>query len=162
MARGTTLIDPTLDLCSNSYKSDSGRQARRQVIVNGKDLPYQFLSTEVVKYVKVEDASFALNELKSNYLSCMDKRGFLENGIFIPYEFVDIEFSEKMKRIDRDSLVVLAKIGGGSGARNLLAVYTFKGQYFSGLYAVKSGQEEFGVSEVYAWLEVASVMASRL
>lgn len=64
MARGTTLLDPTLDLCGSNYTSESGREIRRQISVTKVGMPYSFLSTEAVKYKSVAAANSALAELK--------------------------------------------------------------------------------------------------
>ena len=71
MARGTTLDDPTLDLCSATYKSESGRQYRRQITVSKVGTPYLFLSTEVVKYKDKSALDAAQAELKANYSACV-------------------------------------------------------------------------------------------
>jgi hypothetical protein len=48
MGRGTTLEDPTLDLCSAQFDSELLRKERRQVLANRSGNPYLFLSTESV------------------------------------------------------------------------------------------------------------------
>ncbi|MGA0902453.1 MAG: hypothetical protein ACO3RD_06095, partial [Candidatus Nanopelagicaceae bacterium] len=82
MARGTTLQDPTLDLCAANYASESGREVRRQISVTKVGSPYLFLSSESVKYKSVAAAEAALTELKKNYEACVKNKGGTENGLF--------------------------------------------------------------------------------
>jgi hypothetical protein len=58
--------------------------------------------------------------------------------------------------------VVHAQIGKDGSARQLLAFYQFNGEYFTGLYLVKTGNKIFSDAEVLRWTEVAGVMKDRL
>jgi hypothetical protein len=141
MARGTTLDDPTLDLCSATYKSESGRQYRRQVSANKVGSPYLFLSSEVVKYKDKSAADVALTELVSNYQACVKNKGGVErDGTFTDYTFTPMPQSNL----------------------ELLAFYQFKGEMFTGLYVVKGGEVGFDDAEVKRWFAAASLMATRL
>ena len=53
MVRGTTLEDPTLDLCSANFDSELLRKERRQISVAKSGNPYLFLSSETVRYKKI-------------------------------------------------------------------------------------------------------------
>ena len=162
MARGTTLLDPTLDLCSATYASESGREVRRQLSVNRVGSPYLFLSSESVKYKSGAAANAAVAELKRNYEACIVNKGGTENGIFTNYTFQPLLISNTDLVDEKSRVVVRATIGKGLGARQLLGVYQFSGQYFTGLYIVVAGEKPIADSEVARWLDVAGVMAKRL
>ena len=163
MARGTTLEDPTLDLCSATYKSESGRQYRRQVSANKVGSPYLFLSSEVVKYKDKSAADAALTELVSNYQACVKNKGGIErDGTFIDYTFTPMPQSNLELVPESSRVLVRAQIGKGVSARQLLAFYQFKDEIFTGLYVVKAGEIGFDDAEVNRWFEAASLMATRL
>ena len=163
MARGTTLDDPTLDLCSATYKSESGRQYRRQVSASKVGSPYLFLSSEVVKYKDKSAADAALTELVSNYQACVKNKGGTErDGTFTDYTFTPMPLSDLELVPESSRVLVRAQIGKGVSARQLLAFYQFKGEIFTGLYVVKGGEAGFDDAEVKRWFEAASLMATRL
>jgi hypothetical protein len=163
MARGTTLDDPTLDLCSATYKSESGRQYRRQVSANKVGSPYLFLSSEVVKYKDKSAADAALAELTSNYQACVKNKGGVErDGTFVDYTFTPMPQSDLELVPESSRVLVRAQIGKGVSARQLLAFYQFKGEIFTGLYVVKAGEVGFDDAEVKRWFEAASLIATRL
>ena len=163
MGRGTTLEDPTLDLCAATYKSESGRQYRRQVTASKVGAPYLFLSSEVVKYKDKAAADAALAELQSNYSACVKNKGGTErDGAFIEYAFSPLPFSDAVLVPESSRVLVRAQIGKGVTARQLLAFYQFKGEMFTGLYVVKAGETPISDVEVKRWFDAASVMAQRL
>jgi hypothetical protein len=163
MARGTTLEDPTLDLCAANYKSESGRQYRRQVMASKVGYPYLFLSTEVVKYKDKSAADAALAELQANYAACVKNKGGVErDGTFVDYAFSPLPLSDAPLVAENSRVLVRAQIGKGVTARQLLAFYQFKGDMFTGLYIVKAGEDAYSDAEVKRWFEAASVMAQRL
>ena len=163
MFRGTTLDDPTLDLCSATYKSESGRQYRRQVSANKVGSPYLFLSSEVVKYKDKSAADAALSELISNYQTCVKNKGGTErDGTFVDYTFTPMPQSDLELVPESSRVLVRAQIGKGVSARQLLAFYQFKAEIFTGLYVVKAGEVGFDDAEVKRWFEAASLMATRL
>ena len=163
MERGTTLLDPTLDLCSAVYKSETGRQFRRQMIALKSDSPYLFLSSETVKYRDRTSALAALNELKSNYSACVKNKGGVESGgTFVDYSFSPVQ-SDLLGLVDEESRVVVrAQIGKDKAARQLFAVYQFNGEMFTGLYVVKDGEIGFSDDEIRDWLVAGSAFAKRL
>jgi hypothetical protein len=162
MARGTTLQDPTLDLCGGSFPSENSRVARRQISVTKVGSPYQFLSSETVRYSNVVAASGAYSELKKSYEDCIKNKGGTENGLFINYSFQELPSSFITKTLVTNSLVVRATLGVNPTARQLLAVYQFNGVLFTGLYVVKSGSKPIEDSETLRWLNVASLLSNRL
>jgi hypothetical protein len=163
MERGTTLLDPSLDLCSATYKSESGRQYRRQVIASKMGSPYIFLSSEVVKYVDKSAADSALAELKTNYEACLKNKGGSESdGTFTDYTFTPLPISDAALLPEGSRVLVRAQIGKGASARQLLAFYQFREELFTGLYIVKAGEIGYSDSETKRWFEVAAVMAERL
>ena len=162
MARGTTLLDPTLDLCSSNYVSESGRETRRQISVTKVGMPYTFLSSESVKYKSVAAANAALTELKKNVEECITSKGFNENGLFTSYAFQPLPLSNAPMVDEKSRVVVRVTIDTGARARQLLGVYQYSGQYFTGLYIVLPGEKAIADAEVLRWLDVAGVMAKRL
>jgi hypothetical protein len=162
MARGTTLLDPTLDLCGSNYLSESGREIRRQISVTKVGSPYLFLSSESVKYKSAAAANAALAELKRNYESCVKNKGATENGVFTDYSFQSLPKSNAVLVDEASRVLVRATIGKGAAARQLLAFYQYNGAYFTGLYIVTAGNKPIADAEVLRWYEVAAVMAERL
>ena len=163
MDRGTTLSDPTLDLCSASFSSDNDRVSRRQVLVTGESSPYEFLSTEVVKYANSIAASNALAELKATYQLCRQAGGGISStGVFTPYNFYDIAEFPTGHIQESGRVVIRSTYGSVGGEKQLLAIYQFKGSFFTGLYVVRSGLEKMGDKEVSRWLNVAATLARRL
>jgi hypothetical protein len=163
MARGTTLEDPTLDLCSATYKSESGRQYRRQITVSKVGSPYLFLSTEVVKYKDKSALDAALAELKANFSACVKNKGGVErDGTFVDYSFTSLPTTDVALVGEESRVLVRAQIGKGVTARQLLAFYQFKGEMFTGLYIVKAGEIGFSDAEVKRWFDAAGIVAGRL
>ncbi len=162
MARGTTLLDPTLDLCGSNYTSESGREIRRQISVTKVGSPYLFLSSESVRYRSVAAANAALAELKKNYEACVTNKGGTENGVFTEYSFQSLPTIKAALVDEKSRVVVRATIGKGQAARQLLGVYQYSGMYFTGLYVVTAGEKPIADDEVLRWLDVAGVMAKRL
>lgn len=162
MARGTTLLDPTLDLCGATYASESNRTARRQIAVTKVGSAYQFLSSESVRYRSEAAAFSAFQELKKNYENCVRDKGGTENGVFVGYEFQMLPNGGSAILADPSRILVRATLGTGASARQLFAVYQFSGSYFSGLYVVKSGAKPIDDSEVTRWINVASIFAQRI
>ncbi len=163
MARGTTIDDPTLDLCSANYNSETGRQFRRQVTVTKIGTPYLFLSSEVVKYKDESAGEAALAELRDNFSACVKNKGGVErDGTFVDYSFTPMPAIDASLVAEGSRVLVRAQIGKGVTSRQLLAFYQFKGEMFTGLYIVKAGEIGFSDSEVLSWFDVASVLAKRL
>ena len=163
MARGTTLDDPSLDLCSASYPSESERRARRQVIANKAGSEYVFLSSEVVRYSSLAASAQAISELKENYRKCQLNGGGVESdGGFVNYTFLQLpKYATKLVPVE-NLLIAYAKIGQGPSERSLLGIYQFQGTIFSGLYLVKGANSSFSSDEVLRWIEAAGVIAKRL
>lgn len=163
MARGTTLEDPSLDLCSATYKSEAGRQYRRQISVTKVGSPYLFLSSEVVKYKDKVAADAALAELKANYAACVKNKGGVESdGTFVDYTFSALPSSDAVLVNENSRVLVRAQIGKEVTARQLLAFYQFNGEMFTGLYVVTAGEKPLSDTETKRWFEAASVLAKRL
>lgn len=162
MVRGTTLADPTLDLCGGNYKSESGREARRQISVTKVGNPYLFLSSEVVKYKSVSAAKSAIDELKSKFEACIKAGGFTEDGVFTKQEFKSLNLDTKGLVDQETRVLVHSKIGTGLETRTLLAFYQFYDSYFTGLYIVSPKAEWFSDSEILQWNETAKVLAKKM
>jgi hypothetical protein len=162
MARGTTLLDPTLDLCAANYASETGREVRRQISVTKVGSPYLFISSESVKYKSIAAAEAALAELKKNYEACVKNKGGTENGLFTSYTFQSLPKSDAKLVAEDKRVLVRATIGTGAAARQLLAFYQYSGAYFTGLYVVLAGEKPIADTEVLRWFDVAEVMAKRL
>jgi hypothetical protein len=124
---------------------------------------YLFLSTEVVKYKDKAAADAALAELQSNYNACVKNKGGVErDGTFVDYTFSQLPTSDAQLVNENSRVLVRAQIGKGVTARQLLAFYQFKGEMFTGLYIVKSGETPISDAEVKRWFDAAGVLANRL
>ncbi len=163
MYRGTTLEDPSLDLCAAKYNSESGREYRRQISVTKSGSPYSFLSSEVVKYKDKAAADAALAELKANYAACVKNKGGVESdGSFVDYSFINLPASDAVLVNENQRVLVRAQIGKGVSARQLLAFYQFNGEMFTGLYVVTGGEKALSDEETKRWFDAASVLGQRL
>jgi hypothetical protein len=163
MGRGTTLEDPTLDLCSSTFDSELLRKERRQVVAAKTGNPYVFLSTEVVRYKTAAAAEQALSEIKASYASCVKNSGGTErDGIFTKYEFLELPKLPSNLVAPNQRVMVHAKIGEGESIRYLFGAYQYQKDMFTGLYVVRAGDQDFSQDELSRWLEVAGVMAERL
>lgn len=163
MARGTTLFDPTLDLCKSNYRSDMGRSSRRQVSATTVQSKYLFVSSEVVRYTDQAAAQEAINELRRTLPDCRSRGGYEESGNFTKYEFVDIPNGLASLLVALpDRFIVRVSIGAGKEAQDLLAFYQFSGTYFTGMYIVKSGSQSITDEEMKEWFTAASTLALRL
>lgn len=116
-----------------------------------------------IKYANPVAASNALAELKATYQLCRQAGGGMSPvGQFTPYSFYDVvETPEALVKESR-RLIVRASYGFAEGERQLLAVYQFRGSFFTGLYIVKTGAEKMSDGEVKRWLDVAAALANRL
>jgi len=163
MNRGTTLEDPSLDLCAADYQSEFDRQERRQVVATKPGSPYVFLSSEVVRYTSDAAGRRAIAELKEKYQKCVSNGGGNEkSGAFVKYSFLPVpSFSSKLVA-DENRVIAYAKIGEGESLRTLFAVYQFQEALFSGLYVVRGGDTAFTQGEILRWLDVAGVISKRL
>ena len=163
MIRGTTLEDPSLDLCSSNFPSESNRRERRQMSVTRKDSPYVFLSTEVVRYSSITAAQAAKSELTKALEQCVIDGGFRDSaGAKIPYAFNTLPTPPAGVVAEDSRVFVNAQIDVGTGARQLLGFYQFSGAVFTGLYILTTGDKPFPEDQVKRWLDTAVLMATRL
>lgn len=164
MARGTTLLDPTLDLCEFEFKSDQERSARRQMSATKVGSPYIFLSTEVVRYKSESSAQSALAELKANLKRCIAEGGGMNRtGNKTVYQFSPNSLPKYEGIVsDANGVFVHTIIGAGSQARALLGFYQFKGDILSGLYVVSNQGTYFSSSTIEHWSQVAAILGMRL
>ncbi len=163
MARGTTLEDPTLDLCNAKFESESGRAERRQLAILKNPSPFAFLSSEVVRYSSVESGNTALKELKKVLEDCKSQGGYKDAiGNLVPYTFNALPTAPGTLVPENNRVLVHATIGSGADSRQMLAFYQFNGAIFTGLYVLTASQTPFSESEVKKWLKVAGTMAQRL
>ncbi len=163
MTRGTTLEDPTLDLCNGTFTSEKGRAERRQMNVFKQNSPFAFLSSEVVRYSSSKAASDAQAELAKVFAQCQIDKGYKDaTGNLTPYEFYSIKNIPTGLVSENQRVLVHATIGSGSDARQMIAVYQFNGEMFTGLYVLTASQEKYTDAQVAKWLKVAVTMAERL
>ena len=161
MARGTTLEDPSLDLCNGTFLSEKERVERRQVAATKVGTTFSFLSTEVVKYTSAAAASAAQKELVKVLAQCQSEKGYLDStGAPVPYEFKKLPTIPAGVVSEGNRVFVHAVIDSGIRARTLLGFYQFSGDTFTGLYVLNA--EGFSDAQVSKWLKVAVTMAERL
>ncbi len=161
MARGTTLLDPSLDLCNGTYASEKDRVERRQVTATKVGSTFSFLSTEVVKYSSAAAASAAQKELVKVLAQCQIDKGYKDStDTLVPYEFKKLPAVPTGVVSEGNRVFVHAVIDSGVRARTLLGFYQFTGDTFTGLYVMNA--EGFNDAQVAKWLKVAATMGQRL
>jgi hypothetical protein len=161
MANGTTLLDPSLDLCNGTYASEKDRVERRQVMATKVGSTFSFLSTEVVKYSSAAAASAAQKELVKVLAKCQADKGYKDStDTLVPYEFKKLPAVATGVVSDGNRVFVHAVIDSGIRARTLLGFYQFNGDMFTGLYVLNA--DGFSDAQVAKWLKVAATMGQRL
>ena len=159
IARGTTLLDATLDVCSGDFPSEKTRVLRRQVAANKEGSPYSFLSTETVKYKDSASAESALTDLDNVVAKCKIAGGFKgADGAITKYVFSDtpkFTFADGVK-----GRVLLTLIGEGVSARWLLGFFQIKGELAVNTYLVRA--EKFSDADIKRWSQVAAEISTRL
>ena len=161
MGKGTTLDDPSLDLCNGVFLSEKERVERRQVAASKEGSTFAFLSSEVVRYSSAAAASAAQKELVKVLNDCKDNKGYTDaTGTLIPYEFKTLSNIPVGVVSESNRVFVYTNIDSGTRARTLLGFYQFTGDMFTGLYVMNT--EGFSDAQVAKWLKVAATMASRL
>jgi hypothetical protein len=161
MANGTTLLDPSLDLCSGTYASEKDRVERRQVTATKVGSTFSFLSTEVVKYSSAAAASAAQKELVKVLAQCQTDKGYKDStDTLVPYDFKKLPALPVGVVSEGNRVFVHAVIDSGVRARTLLGFYQFNGDTFTGLYVMNA--EGFNDAQIAKWLKVAATMGQRL
>jgi hypothetical protein len=161
MANGTTLLDPSLDLCNGTYASEKDRVERRQVMATKVGSTFSFLSTEVVKYSSAAAASAAQKELVKVLAKCQADKGYKDStDTLVPYEFKKLPAVPAGVVSDGNRVFVHAVIDSGIRARTLLGFYQFNGDMFTGLYVLNA--DGFSDAQVAKWMKVAATMGQRL
>jgi hypothetical protein len=161
MNGGTTLVDPSLDLCNGAFASEKERVERRQVTATKEGSTFTFLSTEVVKYSSVAAANRAQKELVNVLAQCQIDKGYKDStGTLMPYEFKTLSNIPAGVVPEDNRLFVHTVIDTEDRARTLLGFYQFNGETFTGLYVMNT--KGFTDAQVAKWLKVAVTMANRL
>ena len=161
MANGTTLLDPSLDLCSGKFDSEKDRVERRQVMATKVGSTFTFLSTEVVKYSSAAAASAAQKELVKVLAQCQIDKGYKDStDSLVPYDFKKLPAVPVGVVSEGNRVFVHAVIDSGVRARTLLGFYQFNGDTFTGLYVMNA--EGFSDAQIAKWLKVAATMGQRL
>jgi len=161
MSGGTTLIDPSLDLCNGVFASEKDRLERRQVTATKAGSTFQFLSTEVVKYSSAAAASAGQKELVKVLAQCQSEKGHKDpTGALTAYDFKELKNIPVGVVAEGNRVFVNAVIGTGISARTLLGFYQFNGDTFTGLYVMNS--QGFSDAQIAKWLRIAATMAQRL
>ena len=159
IARGTTLLDATLDICSGDFPSEKSRVLRRQVAAFKEGSPYSFLSTETVKYKDSLAAESALTDIDNVVAKCKVSGGFKgADGALTKYAFSDspkFVFADGVK-----GRVILTLIGEGANARWLLGFFQIKGELAVNTYLVRA--EKFTDADIKRWSQVATDISTRL
>ena len=161
MSGGTTLVDPSLDLCGGTFESEKERVERRQVLALKEDSTFAFLSTEVVKYSSAAAASAAQKELVKVMAQCQAEKGYKNaTGTLVPYDFKSFKAIPAGVVADNNRVFVHAVIDSAENSRTLLGFYQFNGDTYTGLYVLNT--KGFTDAQVAKWLNVAVTMAARL
>ena len=163
MGGGTTLDDPSLDLCNATYASEKDRLERRQVAATKVGSAFAFLSTETVRYSSAAAAQAAQKELVKAMAQCVIDKGYKDTtGLAVPYTFSEIKNLPNGLVAEGSRVFVRAQIDSGVRTRQLLGFYQFNGDMFTGLYVMTASETGFTDAQVATWLQVAVVMAQRL
>jgi hypothetical protein len=161
MNNGTTLLDPSLDLCNGTFNSERDRVERRQVMATKVGSTFTFLSTEVVRYSSVAAATAAQKELVKVLAQCQADKGYKDpTGNLVPYSFKKLPTIPAGVVPEGNRVFVHAVIDSDVRSRTLLGFYQFSGDTFTGLYVLNS--DGFSDAQVAKWLKVAVTMADRL
>ena len=161
MNGGTTLVDPSLDLCNATFASEKDRVERRQVLALKEDSTYSFLSTEVVKYSSAAAASAAQKELVKVLAKCQLDKGYKDaTGNLVSYDFKSFKAIPAGVVAENNRVFVHAVIDSDENARTLLGFYQFNGDTLTGLYVLNA--KGFSDAQVAKWLNLAVTMAQRL
>ena len=161
MNGGTTLVDPSLDLCNGTFASEKQRVERRQVTATKEGSTFTFLSTEVVKYSSAAAAAGAQKELVKVLAQCQLDKGYKDaTGTLMPYEFKTLGNIPAGVVSENNRLFVHTVIDSEDRARTLLGFYQFIGDTFTGLYVMNT--KGFTDAQVAKWLRMAVTMATRL
>jgi len=161
MANGTTLLDPSLDLCNGKFDSEKDRVERRQVTATKVGSTFSFLSTEVVKYSSAAAASAAQKELVKVLAQCQTDKGYKDStGTLVPYDFKKLTTIPAGVVSEGNRVFVHTVIDTDIRARTLLGFYQFNGDTFTGLYVMNA--DGFSDAQVAKWLKVAATMGQRL
>jgi hypothetical protein len=161
MNNGTTLLDPSLDLCNGNYASEKDRVERRQVMATKNGSTFSFLSTEVVRYSSAAAASAAQKELVKVLAQCQADLGYTDAaGAKVSYELKSLKNIPVGVVSEGNRVFVHAVMDSGPRARTLLGFYQFNGDTFTGLYVLNSAG--FSEAQVSKWLKIAATMGQRL
>jgi hypothetical protein len=161
MQKGTTLDDPSLDLCNGVFLSEKERIGRRQVTATKEGSTFAFLSTEVVRYSSAAAASAAQKELVKVLNDCKTNKGYTDaTGTLVPYDFKTLSNIPAGVVSESNRVFVYTNIDLGANTRTLLGFYQFNGDMFTGLYVMNTAG--FTDAQVAKWLKVAATMATRL
>lgn len=161
MFNGTTLIDPSLDLCNGKFDSEKDRIERRQVVATKPGSSFIFLSTEVVRYSSASAASNAQKELVRVLSQCQSEKGYKDSaGVLVPHEFKSLNPIPEGVVSEGNRVFVHTLIGSSPNQRTLLGFYQFNGDKFTGLYVMNA--DGFSDSQVAKWLRVAVTMSQRI
>jgi len=161
MGKGTTLDDPSLDLCNGVFLSEKERVERRQVAATKVGSTFAFLSSEVVRYSSAAAAAAAQKELVKVLNDCKTNKGYTDaTGALIPYDFKVLNNIPAGVVSESSRVFVHTTIDSDVRARTLLGFYQFSGDMFTGLYVMNVNG--FTDAQVAKWLKVAVTMASRL
>ena len=159
IARGTTLLDATLDVCSGDFPSEKSRTLRRQVAAYKQGSPYSFLSTETVKYKDAATAASALTDLDSVIAKCKVSGGAVgATGLVTKFIFADAPKFNYANGVT--GRVVLTQIGEGTSATWLLGFFQVKGDLAVNTYLVRA--EKYSDADIKRWSQVVSEISTRL
>jgi len=161
MGGGTTLNDPSLDLCNGKFDSEKDRVERRQLFATKTGSTFSFLSSETVRYSSVAAATAAQKELAKVLADCVKNKGYTDAaGGLMSYDIKALPKLPVGVVAEGNRVFVHTVIDTGANARTLLGFYQFNGDIFTGLYVVNSAG--FTDAQVAKWLRVAVTFAQRL
>ncbi len=145
---GSSLTDPTLQICNAKYSSESHREIRSQVQATPLyKTKYTFISSEAVQYESTDWAGKALKELGAISTKCSESGTTIKT---LPYK--------PLQGVQAISIIVSSKRNGV--AQNLLATFQSKGRILVGTYIISP--TGFNADEINKWQSVALSVGKKL
>jgi hypothetical protein len=145
---GSTLNDPTMQICSATYASEAHRVSRTQVAANSiYSSKYLFISSEAVQYETAYWANQALKELDAATAHCSPKVASVKRLAYTAPTNIS-------------SRAVLAVSTIKKIPQNLIATFQVKGNILVGTYVLST--ISYKPLDIARWLKLSTKIGMRL
>lgn len=159
---GTSLFDPTLQLCEENYQSEDERRFRKAVEVTSDNPIYPKVTSEVVWYASRASASNARRELNAMVTRCLANLGYTNSrGVKVPVTFLDD--TELLRRFAgfKSANVFHYLSENQVERRETISLFYFKDSRLLSVSLSKSGNSSFSIPERQRWYLVFENLISR-